>query len=357
MESSQGEVTRRYSKYVFLDVVKFSQRSAEAQSEIVARLNEIVRTSLPVPADELERSCIFIPTGDGMCIAFINLELPYDIHIQTALRILKALDKYNYETEDETRKFQIRIGINQNTDILVTDINSRLNVAGAGINMAARIMDKADGGQVLVSGTVYDELQPSEMYMDKFRPFHASGKHDIRFQVFQFIGEGHTGLNTDIPTDFAPKEESKPEPKLTKREAYYFANAIKNKDSLVRLKDEVRQIEHKAAVVYWIISLENEMTSIKGVLDRHDLWWELSEKPFAEQLKHLDDVDFNVLLEFSNLISRMLGRHGQCFIRRTVVDLNVLPNEKAEAKLKDEWPSIWDEFGFGRDDDGDKTED
>jgi hypothetical protein len=53
MESSQVEVTRRYSKYIFLDVVKFSQRSAEAQSEIVARLNEIVRNSLPLPAGEV----------------------------------------------------------------------------------------------------------------------------------------------------------------------------------------------------------------------------------------------------------------------------------------------------------------
>jgi hypothetical protein len=57
-------------KYVFLDIVGFTRgRTVEAQSELVVRLNLIVaRAIAEVAADEKET--IFLPTGDGMAIAF-----------------------------------------------------------------------------------------------------------------------------------------------------------------------------------------------------------------------------------------------------------------------------------------------
>jgi len=45
MESDNPEVTRRFTKYVFLDVVGFSKRTAEDQARIVRRLNSIVTAS------------------------------------------------------------------------------------------------------------------------------------------------------------------------------------------------------------------------------------------------------------------------------------------------------------------------
>jgi len=162
---NQTEVIRRLAKYIFIDVVQFSKRSAEAQSDIVKSFNEIVHQVLDkhnVNKDN-DDDCILIPTGDGMCISLLSQDLPYDTHIQIALSTLKSISEHNEATENETRRFQVRIGINQNTDILVTDINGRKNVAGAGINMASRVMDKADGGQILVSQAVHHELQPSAL--------------------------------------------------------------------------------------------------------------------------------------------------------------------------------------------------
>jgi hypothetical protein len=168
---NQSEVTRRLAKYIFIDVVQFSRRSAEAQSDIVKSFNSIVHQDLEQHNfnKDNDNECILIPTGDGMCISLLSQELPFDSHIKIALNILESIYEYNKATENETRQYQVRIGINQNTDILVTDINGRKNVAGAGINMASRVMDKADGGQILVSQAVHHELQPSEIYMDKFK--------------------------------------------------------------------------------------------------------------------------------------------------------------------------------------------
>lgn len=157
METDEPQVTRRFTKYVFLDVVGFSKRTAEDQARIVRRLNTIVTESLAShEIDEEDR--IVIPTGDGMCIALIGRHPAYDVHLQLALSILKSLHTHNRETPERARRFLVRVGINQNTDILVHDANGRLNVAGAGINDASRVMGSADGNQILVGRAVFDEL-------------------------------------------------------------------------------------------------------------------------------------------------------------------------------------------------------
>src|SRR5438876_10940737 len=104
---------------------------------------------------------LFIPTGDGLCIALINTEgrYRYDIHMLVALNILESLEDYNRSQPDEMRRFHVRIGINSNEDNLINDINARPNLAGAGISLASRIMDKADGSQILVGESVFERLQ------------------------------------------------------------------------------------------------------------------------------------------------------------------------------------------------------
>ena len=70
---NQIEVTRRLAKYVFIDVVQVSKRSAEAQSDIVKSFNEIGHNVLDehkVKKDNVD-DCILIPTGDGMCISSV----------------------------------------------------------------------------------------------------------------------------------------------------------------------------------------------------------------------------------------------------------------------------------------------
>lgn len=129
------------AKYVFADVVGFTRgRSVEAQSDIVGYLNGVVRHALlgnGVP----EGKCILLPTGDGLCVALLPYEgSPYDVHVRVALSLLRGAHEHNEDTKDEMRRFEVRIGLNANTDNLVTDINGNRNVAGAGINMAQRVM-------------------------------------------------------------------------------------------------------------------------------------------------------------------------------------------------------------------------
>lgn len=223
-EQNENEVVRRFTRYVFLDVVGFShKRSAQAQAHIVNELNGIVLEAL-LEFRIAPKNRTLLPTGDGICIALHDLQ--FDLHIQIALNVLTRLGRYNQSTEDVMRKFEVRIGINQNTDIVFNDINDSPNLAGAGINLASRIMSLANGNQIFVSELVFNELHPSEEYMNKFRAYTAKVKHDVKITAYQFIGEGHTGLNSDIPTSFREKP-------LTKFVAYYISHAIAMKREIL----------------------------------------------------------------------------------------------------------------------------
>lgn len=129
-------------QYVFVDVVGFTDhRSAEAQSDVVRALNDIVRKAIAAQIEPSEKQ-VLIPTGDGIAVALINAS-DFDIHLKIGLEILKLASEHNAKEERTDRRFQLRVGVNENIDNVIMDINDRVNVAGAGISMAQRIMDQA----------------------------------------------------------------------------------------------------------------------------------------------------------------------------------------------------------------------
>jgi class 3 adenylate cyclase len=148
-------------QYVFLDVVGFTRNgSVEAQSEVVATLNDVVIRALQtvdIPAERV----VLLPTGDGMALTMIEVS-GFDAHLQLALCILRVIAGHNSGAADAMRRVEVRIGINENVDSVLPDINGRRNVAGSGISIAQRIMDKADAGQVLVGQSVYEVLRQRE---------------------------------------------------------------------------------------------------------------------------------------------------------------------------------------------------
>lgn len=189
-------------QYVFLDVVGFTKyRSAEDQSGVVATLNDVVTRAVQAMALPA-KSIVLLPTGDGMAIALINV-LGVDIHLRLALEILRLTIEHNSHTPGSMRRFEVRVGINENVDNIVLDINGRRNVAGAGVNMARRVMHEADAGQILVGQTVYDALRYREKYSLSFRAFTATAKHGATFPVYQFLSQDSPGLNVSVPSAFA----------------------------------------------------------------------------------------------------------------------------------------------------------
>lgn len=188
------------AKYICLDIVEYTyNRPVEAQLDIRDKLDEIVKISIARNLPEDKEKLKYLPTGDGMCIALLNIYDPVDIHLLVALSILKGVSDYNNTTEDEEFQFQVRIGIDARTDQIVTDINGNENIAGAGINEAFRIMGVADGKQILVSQSVYGELCNSRKYRTLFKRFGAIVRHGIPLTVYQFTGEAEGLDNEKVP--------------------------------------------------------------------------------------------------------------------------------------------------------------
>jgi predicted aspartyl protease len=197
------------AEYVFLDVVAYSERTIESQAAIIRTLNRIVLES--VRAGKLGSDhVIYLPTGDGICISLLDVSDPPDIQMKIALGVLERLHKHNLQAVDKELEFQVRIGINSNRDNVIVDINGNPNVSGDGINMSARIMNKADGCQILVGEPVFGILKKRKEYASAFRPYTAVVKHDLALPVYQFVAGGHSCLNVDVPRAFQTLSDMKP---------------------------------------------------------------------------------------------------------------------------------------------------
>ncbi|MGE8723332.1 hypothetical protein ACO2KH_18230 [Leptospira terpstrae] len=185
-------------KYIFLDIVGYSfNRTVEAQTDIISTLNTIIQTTLTEEGLKQE-NMILLPTGDGICIALINLIDPYDLHISIGIKILSKLEDYNLNQPSIERIFKIRIGINENYDNIISDINGRENVAGTGINIAQRIMDSAEANQLLIGQSVYEKLAQRSKYSKAFISFKKKIKHGIELHFFRYINNNIAGLNSEV---------------------------------------------------------------------------------------------------------------------------------------------------------------
>jgi hypothetical protein len=331
--ASNDTATTPLVKYIYLDVVGFSNgRSAQAQAYIVANLNTIVlqavqevttKSTLPSIWEGLAKSAVmgnigsieevlYFPTGDGLCIALLNPLLPLDTPLTIALRILGKVLEHNMGREDNQRQFMVRIGINQNHDVLLRDINQRPNMAGAGINIAQRVMDFADASQILVSQSTYDILGYQEMYMEAFRPFRDTIKHGRVLNVYQYIGTDHPGLDTFVPTRWRPKAQPTIDRLLTLYEGHWFAYAQLHRRKFEELTRAEGSSMHSITILLHFLAQDAVdkaeappySSSPKRTFGDNDV-------PLSERVAHYQNIatsDFWVLWDYSYMLSQSLGR-------------------------------------------------
>lgn len=249
--SEQNQTQTKRVRYLYLDVVGFTRdRSIEAQSDIVGALNAIVREAVADLRLETDH-VLYLPTGDGLGIAILDESARFDIHILLALRILAKVNEHNQAVEDPMRQFDIRVGANENVDNVIRDINGNMNVAGAGINMAQRVMSLADARQLLVGQMVFETLRYRERYMSAFKSYQARIKHGLVIAVHQFAEDGHDGLSSEPPTAFTPPLPK--ERRFTELEAYYIGLAIKHREFLLHNSGH-GQNNYALIVLFWFLA-------------------------------------------------------------------------------------------------------
>src|SRR5262249_21246906 len=93
----------------------------------------------------------------------------------------------------------------------ITDLNAQANIAGAGINIAQRVMDCGDAGHILLSTHVADDL---EQYPQWRSHLHDLGecevKHGVRIHAVNLYAD-EVG-NAEVPEKFQKPKVSEAKP-------------------------------------------------------------------------------------------------------------------------------------------------
>src|SRR5205814_502651 len=77
-------------------------------------------------------------------------------------------------------RLRLRMGVHSGPVDQIKDVNDRLNVAGAGINLAQRVMDCGDAGHILISKRVADDLAQDSLWQPLL---HEVGQIEVKHGV------------------------------------------------------------------------------------------------------------------------------------------------------------------------------
>src|SRR6266853_1530700 len=142
------EIQLEIAHVLFIDIVGYSKLSINDQRAAIDELTQAVRASEQFQNAEAAARLIKIPTGDGMALVFYKSpEEP----VECALEISRALKEHP--------ELRLRMGAHSGPVSGVVDVSERANVAGAGINVAQRIMDCGDAGHILLSKHIAEDLE------------------------------------------------------------------------------------------------------------------------------------------------------------------------------------------------------
>src|SRR5437016_2325435 len=143
------EIALEIAHVLFVDIVAYSKMASDDQRVAIEKLNQIVQSTDEFRKEESENRLLKLATGDGMALIFYHS--PED-PVECALEISRAI-------KEQRSKMRLRMGVHSGPISGVVDVNGRANVAGAGINIAQRVMDCGDAGHILLSKRVAEDLE------------------------------------------------------------------------------------------------------------------------------------------------------------------------------------------------------
>src|SRR5256885_9351608 len=175
---SEGET--KQVTVLFADIAGFTARAERVDPE---ELRENMRAAWDAIAVEIRASGGLIEKyiGDAVVAVFgaVHNEIDHPARAQrAALAILGALDRENERIAERTgRNLALRIGINTGLAVAgaVGDKESESGVLGAAVNVAARLEQAAEPGEVLIGDATYRQT-PAVFAYEPHPPVAAKGK-------------------------------------------------------------------------------------------------------------------------------------------------------------------------------------
>lgn len=326
------------AKHIFIDIVEYThERCVEAQSDLIEILNKIVKESVKELGIDDSLDIIYSSTGDGMCITLKNIFNPYDIHMQIALLILEKKAEHNKKETRKMRTFDLRIGINENTDNLIIDINGEDGVSGSGINDAARLEGLCDNNQILVGKSVHNKLEQREMYIDSFIERKTTVKHGKPLEAYQYIDKTKGYLNNDIPKQFIVLEIKQEKIVISELQAFYMISCIKHEDFSKKFVSDYFNI-YILPVLHWHLA-NDELSKFKNKEGRNEPIIRI-EKDIELYYTELRESSYWVLTDFASTIEK----HELRNISNYFIDNCFYINKKGKEALINSYPDLCKEY-------------
>src|SRR6266851_915847 len=222
------EIQLEIAHVLFIDIVGYSKLSINEQRAAVDELTKVVRSSDQYQKSEAAARLIKISTGDGIWLVFYTSpEAPAQCAVEIS-RVLK-----------EHPRLQLRMGVHSGPVSGVIDVNDRANSAGAGINVAKRVMDCGDAGHILISKHVAEDLEEYEHW----RPLlHSLGecevKHGVRVGIVNLYAE-EIG-NPQLPKKFQALKKHRARMRWSAATAVLLALAVIAAGIAMFFRDRVR---------------------------------------------------------------------------------------------------------------------
>src|SRR4051812_33434926 len=149
-ETGPAEPKSEIAHVLMIDLVGYSTLLIDEQTRLMNELTRLVRSTVHFRVADVAGKLLRLPTGDGMALVFFSdPEAP----LQCAIEIAQEV-KNNPE-------LRLRMGLHSGPVNRLVDVNESGNVAGAGIDIAQRVMDCGDAGHILLSRRVAYDLAPS----------------------------------------------------------------------------------------------------------------------------------------------------------------------------------------------------
>jgi adenylate cyclase len=187
-EEQKPPLSLEIGHVLFIDIVGYTKLLIEQQTNYLEQLREIVRATQPFRAAQAQGKLMRLPTGDGGALVF---RTGPDAPVNCAVEIARELKK--------RPELRVRMGIHSGPVQAVTDLSEQGNMAGAGINIAQRVMDCGDAGHILLSKRVADDLEDSAQWRSLLHDLGTiEVKHSVTLALFNLY-------SNEIGNPSAPK--------------------------------------------------------------------------------------------------------------------------------------------------------
>jgi hypothetical protein len=249
---------------LFLDIVEYSQKAVSGQISLKEGFNVFLSDALhEIPTEDR----IILDTGDGAAISFLG-----DIEdaLKVGLNMRKSLLTAGLHMDTP---LLVRMGINLGPVRLVKDINNQPNIVGDGINVAQRVMDFADVGQLLVSRSYYDAV--SRISQEYAGMFHYQGSRtDKHVREHEVYAIGYPGEFTLVKLGTGVKGKFRKSAKVMKLGIIKWSGVIAGAFQGASLKQRLTYFGIPVLlVVSLVVSMtvwkRSQVTPLKSVVVRY----------------------------------------------------------------------------------------